>query len=172
MNKRIITLGVVAFVLSFFVCVCMYPSFASARVLFSMKNTDRPVRHTRLEVLVPNWKVFIALGRCEQPGDGKWGIAWDQTRNSSYPGGLGVFAANWNSEEFGGLDMAPSADKATPIQQMIQAQRIINTYNIHAWGCGGVALSHASLKVIPDRQVRWAAKQTVLIARQDRHLRR
>ena len=102
-----------------------------------------------------NWKFFRAIGRCEQPApasarkkDGSWpkrymwGIDWHHS-GASYPGGLGVWAPLWTESGIAGTDMAPSPDRATPVQQMIQAQRIINRYGVYAWGCTGVALSQA-----------------------------
>lgn len=103
-----------------------------------------------------NWRFFRAIGRCEQPApasarrkDGSWpkkymwGIDWHQRRNWSFPGGLGIWEPLWHEEGIAGTDMAPTADRATPKEQMIQAQRIINRYGVWAWGCTGVALSQA-----------------------------
>ena len=93
-------------------------------------------------ILPLNWKFFVAIGRCEQPGDGKWGINWTHP-GPTYPGGLGVFAPLWTEEDISGLPMASSPDKATPVQQMIHAQMIIDKYGKYAWGCTGVALADA-----------------------------
>ena len=103
-----------------------------------------------------NWRFFVAIGRCEQPApaDGrkangswperyKWGIHWHQVHNYSFPGGLGVWAPLWEERGISGLDLAPSANRATPIEQMIQAQRIIDKYGKYAWGCTGRALDAA-----------------------------
>ena len=94
------------------------------------------------KILPLNWQFFVAIGRCEQPGDGKWGITWTHP-GPTYPGGLGVFAPLWSEEDISGLSMASSPDKATPIQQMIQAQKIIDKYGVYAWGCTGEALAAA-----------------------------
>ena len=114
-------------------------SSRSLRVVHSKHNEELAL----FKRLVPNWKFFIAIGRCEQPGKGRWGIAWKQTRNYSYPGGLGIWAPLWTEEGIDGRDLAPSADKATALEQMIQAQRIIDKYGVYAWGCTGVALAAA-----------------------------
>jgi len=114
-------------------------SSRSLHVVHSKHNE----RLALMKRLVPNWKFFIAIGRCEQPGEGKWGIAWRQTRNYSYPGGLGVWAPLWTEEGIDGRDLAPSADRATALEQMIHAQRIIDKYGVYAWGCTGEALAAA-----------------------------
>lgn len=97
---------------------------------------------SELKKLVPNYKFFIAIGRCEQPGDGKWGIRWDHP-GPTYPGGLGVFAPLWTEDGIEGLDLAGSPNKATPVEQMIHSQRIIDKYGPYAWGCTGRALDQA-----------------------------
>jgi hypothetical protein len=118
-----------------------------------------PVARKAKAKLPKNWRFFVAIGRCEQPAPetrkrhGRWpkryawGIDWHQTRNYSYPGGLGVWAPLWSEKGIAGTKMAPSADRATPIQQMIQAQRIVDRYGKYAWGCTGVALAQA--KFVP-----------------------
>ena len=120
--------------------------------------------------LVPNYKFFIAIGRCEQPGDGKWGIAWQQNYNHSFPGGLGIWKPLWTEDGISGVRFAPSADKATILEQMLQAQMIINKYGVYAWGCTGVALSQASVKTVSDSHLRWATKRVyaLRIARHNR----
>jgi len=138
---------------------------ASAKTILNDKSSSRSLhivhkkdRMAELRKLVPNYKFFIAIGRCEQPGDGKWGIAWSQTRNWSYPGGLGVWEPLWREEGIDGRDLAPSADKATPLEQMIQAQRIVDKYGPYAWGCTGVAMAQApfyeNAKAPSKRQIR------------------
>jgi hypothetical protein len=134
---------------------------AVARPLFSTRDAGRtPSKHHRpvakLGEVVPNWKFFVAIGKCEQPapeskrlsnGEWKkgyeWGIDWHQVRNGSFPGGLGIWEPLWHEEGIAGTDMAPTADKATPVEQMRQAQRIVNKYGKYAWGCTGVALAQA-----------------------------
>jgi hypothetical protein len=54
-----------------------------------------------------------------------------------------VWAPLWTEKGIAGTDMASSADRATPIEQMIHAQRIVNRYGKYAWGCTGVALASA-----------------------------
>ena len=134
---------------------------AIARPLFSTKEAVRlPSKHhrhvVRLGKIVPNWRFFVAIGKCEQPapeskrlknGEWKkgyeWGIDWHQTRNSGYLGGLGVWTPLWTEKGIAGTDMASSANRATPVEQMRQAQRIVNKYGKYAWGCTGVALASA-----------------------------
>lgn len=115
------------------------------------------VKALRTEVLPANSRFFIAIGQCEQPApadrqrtDGswepgfEWGINWHHP-GPTYPGGLGVYAPLWTEDGIAGTDMAPSIQDATPVEQMIHAQRIINRYGAYAWGCAGRALAIAPL---------------------------
>ena len=43
---------------------------------------------------VPDWKKFINLGRCEQPGSEKYGVAWSH-QGPTYGGGLGIYKHTW-----------------------------------------------------------------------------
>lgn len=128
-----------------------------APALRAWGNLPQVRRHHRHK-MPKNWRFFVAIGRCEQPAPstrmrhGKWparyawGIDWHQRRNYSYPGGLGVWAPLWTEKGIAGTDMARSADRATPVQQMIHAQRIVDRYGAYAWGCTGVALSQSTLR--------------------------
>lgn len=137
-------------ILAFVIVMLVVPT-ALARPLPEYRGGIRHGKqHMRIGKIVPNWRFFIAIGRCEQPAPAgasgkryKWGIDWHQTRNGSYPGGLGIWEPLWHEKGIAGTDMAPTADRATPRQQMIQAQRIVNRYGVYAWGCTGVALSQA-----------------------------
>lgn len=134
----------------------LLPTTAQAKTVLNDIHSSRSTKikyKFDLAKIVPNYKFFIAIGRCEQPGDGKWGIAWRQNYNYSYPGGLGVWAPLWTEEGIEGTDMAPSANKATPIEQMIHAQRIINKYGVWAWGCTDEALAVANVVDVPDWMV-------------------
>lgn len=54
-----------------------------------------------------------------------------------------MFAPLWTEEGIEGLDLAASPNKATPIEQMIHSQRIIDKYGVYAWSCAGRALAAA-----------------------------
>jgi len=112
----------------------------SSRTLEPAKKLRIP--QSELKRLVPNYKFFIAIGRCEQPGNGRWGIYWDHP-GPTWPGGLGVYAPLWVEDGIVGLDLAASPSKATPVEQMIHAQRIIDKYGPYAWGCTGRAMAVA-----------------------------
>lgn len=112
----------------------------SSRSLAPTQKVAMPI--SELKELVPNYKFFIAIGRCEQPGDGRWGIYWKHP-GPTYPGGLGVFAPLWTEQGIEGTDLAATPNKATPIEQMIHSQRIIDKYGVYAWGCTGRALAQA-----------------------------
>lgn len=104
----------------------------------AMAERPAPAEAAEEYRVLPNIDWFIAIGRCEQPGNGKWGIAWRHP-GPTYPGGLGVFAPLWTEKGIEGTDLAPSIPEATPLEQMIHAQRIIDKYGLWAWGCTGVA---------------------------------
>lgn len=128
-------------------CVALGIALAVAFVLHTSMAQARPApAHAkeafRTEILPTNWRFFVEVGRCEQPGKGRWGIHWTHP-GPTYPGGLGVFAPLWTEDGIDGTDLAPTIPEATPVEQMIHAQRIIDKYGVYAWGCTGVALSKA-----------------------------
>jgi hypothetical protein len=129
---------------------------ASAKHIRRDNSSSRTLRLWPNPQPIKNWRFFRAIGRCEQPApagaqrkDGTWpkrymwGIDWHH-QGASYPGGLGVWAPLWREKGIAGTDMAPSPEKATPREQMIQAQRIVRRYGLYAWGCAGVALARTS----------------------------
>lgn len=83
---------------------------------------------------MPNrWRTWVAIGRCEQPGPGKWGIYWSHP-GPTYQGGLGFYYGTWDAyrpRRFPG-----NAGDATWRQQMKVANRIYRDYGTSAWGCG------------------------------------
>lgn len=75
---------------------------------------------------------LIKIGRCEQPGDGMYGINWSH-RGPRYQGGLGLYSATY-------LDNRPSgapdnAGDATISQQLAAGRKIYYRYGFGAWGC-------------------------------------
>lgn len=129
---------------------------ASAQTVRNDLHSSRSLKLWPHHNVVRNWKFFRAIGQCEQPAPASarrkngtwpkrymWGIDWHH-KGSSYPGGLGIWAPLWREKGIAGTDMAPSPDKATPLEQMIQAERIVKRYGLYAWGCTGVALTRAA----------------------------
>jgi hypothetical protein len=43
---------------------------------------------------VPDWRGFVRLGRCEQPGRGRWGVNWSHP-GPTWGGGLGIYKRTW-----------------------------------------------------------------------------
>jgi len=41
--------------------------------------------------------MLVKIAQCEQPGKGWKGIAWHQTKNYSFYGGMGMTQGNWDS---------------------------------------------------------------------------
>ena len=79
-----------------------------------------------------NWRTWIRIGRCEQPGRGAWGINWSHP-GPTYQGGLGFYSGTWKSFKLRGYPS--NAGKATWKQQMIVANRVAYSVGFSAWGC-------------------------------------
>lgn len=102
----------------------------------------------------PNWRTWLRIGMCEQPKRGiSWhdvktdkdrirSIAWKQTYNHSFPGGLGFTRQNWDDFKPANAKRIVLMSDATIAQQLWAAERLWRwaerTYptNGHtAWEC-------------------------------------
>ena len=104
----------------------------AAALLFGAKEVvSVPAAEARMP---QNWKLWVKMGRCEQPGKGAFGVYWSH-KGPTYQGGLGFYYATWQHWK---LPWYPSnAGYATWRQQMWVANRIYNRYGgSHPWGCG------------------------------------
>jgi hypothetical protein len=81
-----------------------------------------------------NHDLWLAIGRCEQPGAGYGGVNWTHP-GPTYQGGLGFYYATWDGWKPAGYPA--DAGSATWRQQMIVAQRVANDVGYSAWGCYG-----------------------------------
>jgi hypothetical protein len=81
-----------------------------------------------------NWRIWIAMGRCEQPGRGAWGINWSH-RGPTYQGGLGMFHATWDG--WRPRHYPGNAGDASWRQQMNVANRVARDVGFSAWSCWG-----------------------------------
>lgn len=79
-----------------------------------------------------NWRLWIRIGRCEQPGRGAWGIRWTHP-GPSYQGGLGFYHRTWDGWKPRGYP--GDAGQASWRQQMIVANRVARSVGFSAWGC-------------------------------------
>ena len=70
----------------------------------------------------PTWRMLIKIGQCEQPGKGWKGIAWRQSHNYSFPGGLGMTKLLWTN--FKRKGQPATMDKATPVEQLWAGHRL------------------------------------------------
>ena len=87
----------------------------------------------------PSDEWFFALGRCEQPGNGYAGVAWD-TRSSSYSGGLGFYNGTWSQYAPEVLANPPgNAGDARWQDQVRVARHLYALYGPSPWGCSPVA---------------------------------
>lgn len=98
-------------------CFFDNPSMASAK---SWGSKTKPKNHD----------LWLAVGRCEQPGREYGGVRWSHP-GPTYQGGLGFYAASWDA--FKPKGYPDNAGDATWRQQMIVAQRL---YDAVGWGWG------------------------------------
>lgn len=82
--------------------------------------------------IAPGQETWLAIGRCEQPGDGYGGVNWTQ-RGSRYSGGLGFANSTWTQFRLPG--MPASAGDASPFDQMRVASVLWHRYGFSPWGC-------------------------------------
>lgn len=82
--------------------------------------------------LPANYKLWIAIGRCEQPGKGAWGVRWSHP-GPSYQGGLGFYHATWDGYKPRGYPA--DAGQATWRQQMTVANIVARRVGFSAWSC-------------------------------------
>lgn len=80
----------------------------------------------------PSDEHWYAIGRCEQPGNGLGGVAWD-THSGTYEGGLGFALTTW--AQYRHPDMPLSAGDATPAQQIQVANDLWALDQGGPWGC-------------------------------------
>lgn len=99
----------------------------------AMARRWRIVKHPTKGVAVPNYQTWINVGRCEQPGPGKWGIHWSFS-GGTYSGGLGFYNQSWSAFKLPGYPA--NAGDATWRQQMHTANNLWWSVG-WGWGCGG-----------------------------------
>ena len=82
-----------------------------------------------LKKRVPDWWNFVKLGRCEQPGRGKYGVNWSH-QGPTWGGGLGIYKTSWY--------IAKSPYKrwsGSMVETILVADAIRDRYSIKsAWG--------------------------------------
>lgn len=87
------------------------------------------------KALPKNHDIWVAVGRCEQPGRGYRGINWSHRGDGGdggYQGGLGFWHKSWDA--FKPKGYPANAGDATWRQQMIVAQRLWDSVG-WGWGC-------------------------------------
>lgn len=83
---------------------------------------------TDLKKRVPDWWGFVQLGRCEQPGPGKWGVRWDHP-GPTWGGGVGLYRGTWQAAG------SPYRVFSGSIPETILvADAIRDRFGITAWG--------------------------------------
>lgn len=85
----------------------------------------------------PHWRTWVKIGRCEQPGRGWLGIAWHQTYNYGFPGGLGMTPLLWETFRRPSQRRVLSMASASPVEQLWAAERFWRwaerTYPGYGW---------------------------------------
>lgn len=85
--------------------------------------------------------VWIAIGRCEQPGPQWQGVYWNPPPghsggpSSTYPGGLGIYSGAWNDYHAEAGVAQTNGAYGTPAEQMAVARVIRAHAGMGAWGC-------------------------------------
>ena len=80
------------------------------------------------QVVVPNYFNWLRLADCESGGD------WSINTGNGFDGGLQFTPTSWKGA--GGLQFAPRAYLATPEQQMLTAEVLLDLQGWDAWpGC-------------------------------------
>jgi len=102
---------------------------ASPRDAQMMRERWRKIQRS---VLPRNHDLWVAIGRCEQPGSGYRGVNWSHT-GPTYQGGLGFWYGTWSGFKYPG--MPSNAGYASWRQQMKVANRLYSLYGTSPWGC-------------------------------------
>lgn len=89
-------------------------------------------KKVKRSILPANHDLWIAIGKCEQPGPGYMGVNWSHT-GPTYQGGLGFWYGTWTGFKYPG--MPSNAGYATWRQQMKVANRLLALYGTSPWGC-------------------------------------
>lgn len=93
----------------------------------------------------PRYDEWVRIGVCES---GHNPPNW-QHNSGTYQGALGFYWGSWDAYEAGevpgfswsykDLGFPADADDATPLQQMVVAERIFDDHGLSGWGCRGAA---------------------------------
>lgn len=117
-------------------CALAAPAIAKPSVispsLIGVMPKQPPIVKVKPKPMPDNSEVWIRIGRCEQPGSGKWGVNWIHP-GPQFQGGLGFYSGTWDSYRPSGYP--DEAGQATWRQQMNVANRVANDVGFSAWGC-------------------------------------
>ena len=94
-----------------------------------MQTRWKKVKRSQLPA---NHDLWVAIGRCEQPGSGYKGVNWSHT-GPTFQGGLGFWYGTWSGFKY--PNMPSNAGYATWRQQMKVANRLYQMYGTSPWGC-------------------------------------
>ena len=103
------------------------PPSSTASVVPARNTKNRPVSRGLISD-----DLILRIGRCEQPGRGWAGIAWDH--HGTYSGGLGLLNVNWRIAARA-LGLPLDAALATPAQQMAGFRYHAAHHGLNGWSC-------------------------------------
>lgn len=98
-----------------------------------MRKRWKVVKHPVRGVAISTWTTWVRVGRCEQPGPGRWGVWWSH-KGGTYSGGLGFYNASWSAFKLRGYPA--NAGDASWRQQMRTAENLWRSVG-WGWGCSG-----------------------------------
>lgn len=105
---------------------------APAPPITTTTTRPRPPSTTRPQAVGNDDRLFILIGRCEQPGNGWEGVNW--THRGSYNGGLGILNVNWTVAARA-LNLPSPAYLASPAQQIAGARYHAAHHSFNGWTC-------------------------------------
>jgi len=100
------------------------------------RPAPKAIPATAAQSYPPHWRTWLRIGMCEQPKRGiSWhdvktdkqrirSIAWKQTYNHSFPGGLGFTRQNWDDFKPPSAKRIALMSDATIAQQLWAAERL------------------------------------------------
>lgn len=89
----------------------------------------------------PDTPMWLAIGRCEQPGPGAHGVWWTHV-SQKYGGGLGIYNPNWHAAARA-LGLPMNAWEASPADQIRGARYHRQHHGLNGWGCA-IKLGYAN----------------------------
>jgi hypothetical protein len=116
-------------------CFFDNPSMASAKSWGSSKAPKNPTMDDVRGAASPYEMAMLRkTARCEQPGDGMWGVRWDTPGHWRFVGGYGMYRGTYSAgAQIAGVRRFPP--QATPAEQSFVALAVARKWGWSAWDC-------------------------------------